>query len=56
VPSVVGIYDEPPPDGQDVIRSTRVADIGAIPLLRRLTRWRDEVSELASDVLGSLVP
>jgi len=40
---VIGIYADPPPEECTVLKSQRVADIGAIPLLERLTRFRDDL-------------
>lgn len=52
VPEVIGIYSDEPPDGtHDVIRSVQVADIGAVPLLRGITRWRDRLFDAAGELL-----
>lgn len=53
MPEVIGIYDEPPPAGsEDYIKTVRVANIGAIPLLLRATRLRDRLW----DAVSSLIP
>lgn len=51
VPEVLGIYEEPPPEAcSDLIKTHRVADIGAVPLLVKMTRVRDRIFEAAEDL------
>lgn len=57
VPEVVGLYDEPAPDdAHGIIKSVQVADIGAVPLARAFTRWRDRATAAAGDLFDELVP
>jgi len=52
VPEVIGIYeDAPPAECSSSIRSVRVANIGAVPLLRAGTRLRDYIFDAAEQLL-----
>lgn len=56
-PEVLGIYPEPAPDDtHGLISSVRVANIGAVPLARGFTRWRDKIRDASTQLLDELLP
>lgn len=54
MPEVIGVYPDPPPAECSVINSVRVANIGAIPLARSMTKLRDKIYQAAEQLLAGL--